>query len=496
MAVQGRELRRGEQTHHPVLLQGLQAQVEVRRHAPQIHRAPDASEQIVHRIRSESHVHARRKRSGGLHRFVAHAGPQTDLVDPALRDVGDQDLHRHHRNGFVHRAQEGLHTRHVAPVARQDQGVQIGEGLHRDVLFQRLGDDLLDLRHGAVDERKYRRRRETVRRGRSEDPDAPFGVIAVRRAFEQHREQRLEIRPVHPDARREVHRRLEVVVQLQLVAQVENHVLHVAPRDAGRDAPQRVHTQFVGRELPPPHIGGACGRLAALRGRLLAPQRPHVLRIPFGKQTVDRGERPQRVVERHTTHVARDLAVVQRFGDDDVARRETCDLLRHVDQTFAAQVVAQRRVGGRVGDVGIGRRNRRRCRRKDREDVARRGHVQPILAAEKAYQIVHTGPAEVARHGDVLHAAHRHVHAAGARDITQQLRQRQPTRRDVHLPPERRVAPDECRQFRVDTRQTQRVGVGRRIRCNRPMERIRRRVHTSGYFGSLCRTEHRQDAKK
>ena len=175
--------------------------------------------------------------------------------------------------------------------------------------------------------------------------------------------------------------------------------------------------KFVGRELPPAHIGGACGRLAALRGRLLARQRPYVLCIPFGKQTVDRGERPQRVVERHTTHVARDLAVVQRFGDDDVARRETCDLLRHIDQTFAAQVVAQRRVGGRVGDVGIGRRNRRRCRRKDREDVARRGHVQPILAAEKAYQIVHTGPAEVARHGDVLHAAHRHVHAAGARDM-------------------------------------------------------------------------------
>ena len=172
-------------------------------------------------------------------------------------------------------------------------------------------------------------------------------------------------------------------------------------------------------------------------------------------------------------------------------RREPCDLLRHVDQTFAAQVVRERRVGGRVGDVGIGCRNRRRCRRKDREDVARRGHVQPILAAEKAYQIVHTGPAEVARHGDVLHAAHRHVHAACARDIAQQLRQRQPTRRDVHLPPERRVAPDECRQFRVDTGQTQRVGVGRRIRCNRPMERIRRRVHTSGYFGPLCRTEHR-----
>ena len=338
-------------------------------------------------------------------------------MDPALRDVGDQDLHRHHRNGFVHRAQKGLHTRHVAPVARQDQGVQIGEGLHRDVLFQRLGDDLLDLRHGAVDERKDRRRRETVRRGRSEDPDVPFGVIAVRRAFEQHREQRLEIRPVHPDARREVHRRLEVVVQLQLVAQVENHVLHVAPRDAGRDAPQRVHTQFVGRELPPAHIGGACGRLAALRGRLLAPQRPHVLCIPFGKQAVDRGERPQRLVEGHATHVARDLAVVQRFGDDDVARREPCDLLRHVDQTFATQVVRERRVGGRVGDVEIGCRNRRRCRRKDREDVARRGHVQPILAAEKAYQIVHTGPAEVTRHGDVLHAAHRHVHAACARDI-------------------------------------------------------------------------------
>ena len=53
-------------------------------------------------------------------------------------------------------------------------------------------------------------------------------------------------------------------------------------------------------------------------------------------------------------------------------------------------------------------------------------YVQPILAAEKAYQIVHTGPAEVARHGDVLHAAHRHVHATCARDIAQQLRQRQP----------------------------------------------------------------------
>ena len=186
VAVQGRELRRGEQADRSVLLQGLQAQVEVRRHASQVDRAADTPQQIIHRARPEGHIHTGGKRARCLHAFVSHTRTDAYLMDLALGDIGDQYLHRYQRYGPVDRAQEGLHARHVASVAREDQGVQVGKGLHGDMAFQRFGDDLFDIRHGAVDERQHACRCKRVCGCRAEDPDAALHVVAVRRAFEQH----------------------------------------------------------------------------------------------------------------------------------------------------------------------------------------------------------------------------------------------------------------------------------------------------------------------
>ena len=404
VAVERRELGGRKQPDRTVLLERLKTQVEVRRHTPQIHRAPYTLQQSVHRTGTEGHIHARAKRSRGLDRLLAHTAAHADLAQVALRHVGDENLHRNHRHGAVDLVQERFDTRHIAPVAAHHQTVLIGKGLHLDILFQGGGNQFVDLRHRTIGQRHHLDGRQRIALRRAEDIDAPFTIVAVRRTFEKHREQRVEIGVVDPDACRQVHRRLEIKVELQLFAKIENHILHISTGDVRRDAPQRVDTQFVGRELPPPGVGGTRDD-ALLRGRLFAVEAPDIRGVLLGLKTVDRREGLHGSVEGHGADIARDFIVVERLRDDDVAIREPSDLLHDVDQPLAAQVIAQRRVGGIVAHVGIGSRSSSGRRGEDRDDVAHRLHVETILAAQKTKQVVHASPREVARNGDVLHTA-------------------------------------------------------------------------------------------
>lgn len=133
----------------------------------------------------------------------------------------------------------------VAAVARKDQAVQIGKGFDLDALLQRGGHDLLDLGHGAVSQRHDRRRSQPVALRRAENIDSPLAVIGELRPFEQHGKQRFEIRIVDPYAGGQADGRLEVIVQAELPAQVEDDVLHLPAGDMGRDAAERIDVQFV-----------------------------------------------------------------------------------------------------------------------------------------------------------------------------------------------------------------------------------------------------------
>ena len=85
--------------------------------------------------------------------------------------------------------------------------------------------------------------------------------------------------------------------------------------------------------------------------------------------------------------------------------------------------------------------------------------VEPVFAAEETQQVVDTRPGEVARHGNILDAPHRQVHAARTGDVAQQFREGQASRRDVDRACERRVAFHERLQLAVDTGKADRIGI-------------------------------------
>ena len=240
MPVERRELGRGLQPDRTVFLQRLQTQIEVRRHLSQIYSPPDTLQQVIHRPGAVSHVHARTQHPRGRHRRLAYPAADTQLADIAFRNVGDDDFHRNQRHGFVNGFHEGFHAHHVAPVAAQHKAVQIGESLDFHALLQRRGNNIFDFRNRPESQRNNARRRKTVALGRTEHVDATLAVVGILRPLEQHGKQRFEIRRVDPDASRQAHRRLEVIVQPELPAQIEDNILHLPAHDVGRDAPQRI----------------------------------------------------------------------------------------------------------------------------------------------------------------------------------------------------------------------------------------------------------------
>ena len=102
-------------------LERLQAQVKVGAHTPQVHRALDALQQVVHSPSAVSHVETRAQRPRGLRRGSADTAAEADLTDVAPLHIGDDDLHRDERHRLVDRLDEGFDTHHVAAVARKDQ---------------------------------------------------------------------------------------------------------------------------------------------------------------------------------------------------------------------------------------------------------------------------------------------------------------------------------------------------------------------------------------
>lgn len=157
MTVECRELRCGLQPDGAIFLQRLQTQVEIRRDASEVHRPADPVQQTVYGLGIISHVHSRTERSKSLRRRFAHTRSETYFTQVAFRHVGNDDFHRDHRYGFVHRPDESLHTGHVTLVSRKDQCVQIGEDLDSDSLFQRLRNEFFECRYGPERQRNHRR---------------------------------------------------------------------------------------------------------------------------------------------------------------------------------------------------------------------------------------------------------------------------------------------------------------------------------------------------
>ena len=404
-AVERREPGRRAQLDRAVLLHRLQAGIKVRRHLSELYETYLIC-QTVDGSRPERHVETRGERACGLRRLRTQAETETRLQQHVFRGVDDHHLDRDERHGPVDRAQELLDTGYLPLVAAQDHAVQIAESGRLHPFFQVVGDRFRELVYRAVAHRDDARREQVLALRLAEHIDAALLVVGVGRARQQQVEQRFRVGVFQVDARLRIDGRDKEIVELQLLADVEDNVVDIAPVDHRRDASRAVHRQLSRGELPAADIIRR-GCLCAAAGRNRLGEHPCPAAFHGSNfQFVDFGQRAERLCERHRRDVARYGPFVQRLRNDQVHARAVGNAPGYLAQRHGDQVVAERRVGAVEPHRRFGRRSDRRFVRKDGDDIPDDLHVQPVLLAQEQQQLVDAGPREVAAHRQVRPVAH------------------------------------------------------------------------------------------